>query len=71
MLIGIPCTSHETLENFMYKLKTPSLDFNLNFSQIKTISVKRLLRHICNVNPKTHTEVINKFIGYIKRKPTQ
>lgn len=71
MFIGIPCTSHYRKGLFMYILETDNLDFILNFSQIKAISSKRLLRKIVNVSTKSEKEINIKFVEYIKRKPAQ
>jgi len=71
MFIAIPCTSNYRKSNFSYVLKTPHLDFVLNFSQIKTLSSKRLLRKIVHVPSSYREDIVRKLFDYIKRKSAQ
>lgn len=71
MFIGIPCTSTFRKGLYTYHLLTSDINFILNFSQIKTLSSKRLLRKIVNVPNVYYQKDIQKtFFEYIKRKPT-
>jgi len=67
MFIGIPCTSNYKDRAFMYKLRTPRVKFVLNFSQIKTMSSKRLLRRIVNISTFFQEDIKKNFFNYINR----
>lgn len=69
MFIGVPCTSTFRKGLYMYRLLTSDLDFILNFSQIKTLSSKRLLRKVVHIPDPIQEEILYKFVTYIKRKP--
>jgi mRNA interferase MazF len=71
MSIGILCTSTFRKGIFMYVLKTFDLEFILNFSQIKTLSSKRLLRKVVSIRTTYQDDIILKFYEYINRKPTR
>lgn len=68
MFIGIPCTSSSKKGLYIYHLDTNRLDFILNFSQIKTLSSKRLLRKVSTVLFRYERDIREKFIEYLKRK---
>ena len=68
MFTGIPCTSNLRRGSYMFHLLTSNLDFVLNFSQIRTLSSKRLLRRIVNVEDVFQEDIIQKLFDYIKRK---
>ncbi len=70
MFIGIPCTTNLKRAVFTYFLKIMNWEFILNFSQIKSLSLKRLLRRMINVSSVMELDIKNKFIFYINRKPT-
>lgn len=71
MCIGIPCTTKIKQGKFCYFLKIMNWEFILNFSQIKSISTKRLLRKMTNVSTRIESDIKDKFIIYINRKPTR
>jgi mRNA interferase MazF len=71
IFIGIPCTSTFREGVYTYHLLTSDINFILNFSQIKTLSSKRLLRKIVHVPNFYKNKILVKFIKYIKRKPTR
>ena len=71
MFIGIPCTTNIKTGTFAYILKILNWEFILNFSQIKSMSSKRLLRRMVNVSECTKRDIKNKFFMYINRKPTR
>ncbi len=71
MFIGIPCTSSNRLGLFTYLLKTNNFEFTLNFSQIKTLSSKRLLRKVVHIPDPFQIDIITRLFNYIKRKSAQ
>jgi mRNA interferase MazF len=70
MFIGIPCTTNLKRGVFVYFLKIMNWEFILNFSQIKSISSKRLLRKMVKVPDGDEISIRKKFILYINRKST-
>lgn len=70
MFIGIACTSSPRKGSYMYQLKTSDLNFIFNFSQIKTLSSKRLLRKVTHVPNFYKRNIFKCFIEYLKRKST-
>jgi len=70
MFIGIPCTTSNKTGRFMYLLETFDYEFSINFSQIKEISSKRLLRRMSDVSTRKEIIIKEKFVSYINRKPT-
>ena len=70
MFIGIPCTTSSKKGPFAYFLKIMNWEFMLNFSQIKSISSKRLLRKMVRVPDSDEKSIREKFIAYINRKST-
>ncbi len=71
MFIRILCTTNIKLGFFSYVVNIPNWNFILNFSQVKSISEKRLLRKMVNVSSTIELEIKDKFIVYINRKPTR
>ncbi len=69
MFIGIPCTSMDKTGPYMYLLKSAEKNYQLNFSQVRTVSAKRLLRKIANTSSVSEQVVQDSFILYLKRKP--
>lgn len=70
MFIGIPCTTNTRLGFFSYTLEILKWNFILNFSQVKSVSSKRLLRRMVKVSSEIELDVANKFVHYvINRKP--
>jgi mRNA interferase MazF len=70
MFIGIPCTTSSKKGLFVYFLKIMNWEFVLNFSQIKSISSKRLLRKMTKVSDSEKKSIAERFIAYINRKST-
>lgn len=68
MFIGIPCTSISGKGEFIYDLRTNDPDFTLNFSQVKTVSSRRLLRKVTNIRDYYANDIFLKFVEYLKRK---
>jgi mRNA interferase MazF len=68
MFIGIPCTTNLKRGIFAYFLKILNWEFILNFSQIRSISSKRLLRRMVNVSSNIEKDIKERFVVYINRK---
>ena len=69
MFIGVPCTTNMGHGSYAFALHILEWSFMLNFSQVKSMSSKRLLRRMANVHSNVQREIRTKFITYINRKP--
>ena len=65
MIWILPLTTKEN-NKYTYKLETESVKSFVMLSQIKTISTKRLLRKIGQINNKDYQNILNLLIDYIK-----
>ena len=69
MFIGVPCTTNMEHGSYAYALNITDGNFMLNFSQVKSMSVKRLLRRMTNIPEPIEERIKKSFLRYINRKP--
>jgi mRNA-degrading endonuclease toxin of MazEF toxin-antitoxin module len=65
MFLGVPCSTQVRDPKHYFRIQNSMDGFNLNFSQIRVFSSKRLIRMITHVSKNTFYDILSFFKKYI------